>query len=171
MIKQFLPYLVPLLVVALLLRRSLRAQKLNPNRMWIRPVIFTVLAITALAAGPVPGLLVIAAYVLAAAVGAGLGYLRAHHQKLSIDPQTGAISSQATIVGTLIIFGLFIVRIGVKVAFPQVAAGSHVRGEVAQVTNGLLIFMVAMLIAQWIFLRSRTQPLLAAHAARTASPE
>jgi hypothetical protein len=170
MMNEFVRYIVPLLIVAVLIvRRSGRAQKVRPGRMWIRPVILLLMAVTALAAGPMPGLLMIAAFVVAAGLGAGLGYLMAHHQHLSIDTDTGHILSRSTTIGTLLILGLFAIRFGAKLVFPELANPGHAGQQVTQATDGMLIFTVSVLISQSIALFNRTRPLVADHAARKAA--
>jgi hypothetical protein len=171
MLKEFAPYIVPLLIVALIVRRGSRATRVRPGRMWIRPAIFILVAGTALLAAPMPGLLVIGGFIVAALVGGGLGYLRASHLHLTIDPQTGQVSSQATTIGTALVGVLFAARFGIKIAFPQLSTPGHghAGAEIVQWGNGMLIFMVAMLIAQAIWIWRRTRPLLAEHAARTAA--
>jgi hypothetical protein len=170
MSQQYLPYLVPLIIAALVLRRAGRAQKISMNRLWIRPAIITLLAGFALVAEPFPGLIAIAAFAAAAVAGIGFGYLRARHQNLSIDPETGQVSSTATMIGTLLFLAVFAVRYGVKIAFPQMANPGHGGTQVILITNGLLIFTAAMFVTQALLIRGRTQPLLDAHAARTLSP-
>lgn len=166
------PYIVPLLVAGLMLRRASRARKIRPSRIWIGPAIFALLAAFALAAGPMPALLVIGLYAAAVVVGAGLGYLRARHQVLSIDPQTGQISSQATLVGTLLFLGIFVFRFGLKLAFPEMGDHAHANLDMTEAANGLLLLTVAMLATQAALLWNRSRPLLAAHAARTGdAPE
>ena len=167
--KEFAPYIVPLLFAVLIVRRSLRAQKIRVGRMWVRPAILVLVAATALAAGPMPGLLVLAAFVAAAGAGAGLGYLLAHHQHLSIDDDTGHISSRASTIGIALILVLFGIRFGAKLVFPELAHPGHAGQQVTQITNGLLIFTVAVLATQSIEIWKRTRPLLAAHAARRAA--
>jgi len=170
MSQQYLPYIVPLIVAVLILRRAGRAQKISMNRMWIRPAIITLMAGAGLFVGPFPGLIAIAAFVAAAGAGAGFGYLRARHQLISIHPETGEVSSQATMIGTLLFLGIIAVRYGVKLAFPQMANPGHGGAQVILVTNCLLLFTAAMFITQTALIWSRTRPLLAAHAARVALP-
>jgi hypothetical protein len=168
--KEFAPYIVPLLIVALILRRSMRARKVSMTGIWIRPAIFGLMLGGALAAGPVPPLLILAAFVVAAAAGAGVGYLMARHQHLTIDPTTGQISSRSTMIGTLLILGLFVVRFGAKAAFPELANPGHAAAQVTQAANGLLVFTVAILVTQSVLVWRRAQPMLAAHAAQKAVP-
>lgn len=166
MLKDLAPIIVPLVAAGLVVRRAARARTIRLRRMWIAPGIFTLATVAALAAAPMPSLLMIGMFVVAAAVGGGLGFLRAHHLHLTIDPETGVISSRATTIGSVLVAILFVARFGLKTAFPQLAAHGHGGAEFIQWSNALLIFTVAMLVAQTAWVRTRTQPLLAEHAAR-----
>lgn len=170
MSQQYLPYIVPLIVAVIVLRRAGRAQKISLNRMWIRPVIITLMAGAALFVGHFPGPIALAAFATAIVAGTGVGYLRARHQHLTIDSETGQISSQSTMIGTALFLGIFAIRYGVKLAFPQMADPGHGGAQVILVTNCLLLFTAAMFIAQTALIWNRTRPLLAEHAARTAAP-
>lgn len=169
MLKDLAPLIVPLIAAGLVVRRAARARTIRLRRMWIAPAIFMVLTVAALVSAPLPSLPMMGVFVAAAAVGGGLGFLRAHHQHLSIDPETGAISSRATTVGSALVAILFVVRFGLKTAFPQLGDHGHGGAAFVQWGNAFLIFTVAMLIAQTVWIRSRTQPLLAEHAARTGA--
>lgn len=169
MLKDLAPIIVPLIVAGLLVRRAARARTVRLRRMWIAPAIFALLTAAALAAAPLPSLLMMGVFVAAAAVGGGLGFLRAHHQHLSIDPETGVISSRTTTVGSVLVAILFVARFGLKTAFPQLGVHGHGGAGVVQWSNAFLIFTVAMLIARTAWTHTRTQPLLAEHAARTSA--
>ena len=170
--KQILPLIVPILVVALILRRSMTSRAVRPQMMWIRPAILLILAGVTLASSPMPGAIALAAFAVAALVGGGVGYLRARHLELSVDPATGVVSSKATPIGTILIVGLVMIRIGLKYAFPEMGAnpGGHAAADAIAWTNGALIFSAAMLVTQAIVIWQRTQPLLAEYAARSMPP-
>jgi hypothetical protein len=171
--RQILPLIVPLLVVALILRRSMGTRKVRVQLMWIRPAILVILACVTLAASPMPGPIALAAFVAAALVGGGVGYFRARHLELSIDPETGAVSSKSTPIGTILIVGLVVLRIGLRYVFPEMGGtqqGGHLAAEAVLWTDGALIFSAAMLVTQAIVIWQRTRPLLAGHAARSVPP-
>lgn len=168
--KQYLPFVIPVLVFALILWRNSRGRKVRVRAMWIRPLIILVLTVGTLAASPMPGIIALAGFVIAVIAGAGAGYLRARHQEFSIDPATGTITSKATQLGTIIIGALFALRFGLKMIFPQPAMhqGSHVTADAVAWTDAALIFTAAMIVTSAIEIWRRTRPLLAEHAARTA---
>jgi len=167
--KEFAPYIVPLILAAIIIRRSMQARKVNMGRMWIRPALLLVLLAGALAVEPIPGVIAITAFLGAAVAGVALGAYMASHQHLSIDEQTGHVSSRTSTVGTLLVLGLFAIRFGAKLAFPDLAHPGH--SAMTQAANGLLIFIVAVLITQTVSIWRRTRPLLAAHAAKKLTGE
>jgi hypothetical protein len=109
---QFLPYLGPALVVILIGRRLLRAQKptrVRPNLLWIQPVILLAGMIFLFAATRVQlSAFAIAIFVMAAVAGAAVGYFRALHQEFSIEPETGNVMSKATPLGSCCSWAFFL---------------------------------------------------------------
>jgi uncharacterized membrane protein len=169
MLKEFAPYIVPLVFAAIIIRRSMQARKVNTSRMWIRPVILLVMLAGAFADAPMPGLIAIVAFLAAGAAGIGVGTYMAGHQHLTIDEKTGHISSRSSTIGTFLVLGLFAIRFGAKLVFPELAHPDHTGGLVTLTANGLLVFTVGVLIAQTAAIWQRTRPLLAAHAERKAA--
>ena len=169
MTNHIAPYVFPIIAVALLIWRAGRTRKVRVGIMWIYPVVFVALAGVALFLAPAPGIAVIAGYGTVALIGGVFGYLRVRHTTLSIDPQTGDISSQSTALGAAILIALFAIRFGVRQMLPQ-GAGHH-GVAVMEATNALLIFTAAMFATQCVFLLRRLKPLRAAHAeARAPAP-
>ena len=166
MLKEFAPYIVPLLLAAVIVRRSMQARKVNTGRMWIRPAVLLLMLAGAFAYAPMPGPIAIIAFLAAGAGGIGLGTYMAGHQHLTIDEKTGHISSRSNMIGTLLVLGLFAIRFGAKLVFPELAHPGH--SQMTQAANGLLVFTVGVLIAQTAATWQRTRPLLAAHAERKA---
>jgi hypothetical protein len=146
--REFAPYLVTLLVVALVARRIMKAQeprKLKLNRLWILPGVLVAVTILTLANGRTPSLLVIGAYVLAAAAGGAFGWFRVHTLEFTVAPDTREISTKASPLGALLLVGLLVFRYGLKYALNL----EHVNGAaLVRWTDGLLVFGVAILVAQ-----------------------
>jgi hypothetical protein len=167
------PYIGPLLVIALVGRRLIRnaPRKVKVNRMFILPVIATVATASTLAMTPMPSLFWIAGFAIAAALGAGVGFLTTHHQEFSLDYDTGEITSKATPIGSILIGALFVVRYGLKFAFPQLGGSgigspiAHPSADVFAWTDAGLFFSVAMVIARVATTWLRTRPLILAHRA------
>jgi hypothetical protein len=167
--KEFAPYIVPLIVAAIVIRRSMQARKVNTSRMWIRPVFLLLMLAGALAYAPMPGVIAIAAFLVAAVAGVAVGAYMASHHHLTIEEETGHVSSRTSMIGTLLVLGLFAIRFGAKIVFPELASPGHSHSVMTQAANGLLIFTVAVLITQTVSIWRRTQPMIAAHAARKLS--
>ncbi len=146
--KEYAPYLVPLLVVALLARRAMKAQRpsaVRPGRLWILPAILLLMTGLTLANGSAPSLPTVGAFILAAAAGGTLGWFRVHTLEFSIDPETKAISSKSTPFGAFLLVGLLVFRYAIR----YLVNGEGIRGvELVRWTDGALIFTVAMIAAQ-----------------------
>jgi hypothetical protein len=173
--QQLAPYLVPLLVVALIARRALRAkpQRVRPSRLWIGPVYLVVGMALVLWQSPMPGLFGMVLFVAGAGVGGVIGYLRALHQEFSVEPETGNVMSKATPLGSLLFLGLFIVRFGMNYWMRGDETPAAMRAHSAQImlyTDTMLFFAFAMVsVSAWEVWR-RTRPLVVEHrAARDAA--
>ena len=153
------PYLIPLLVIALVALRLIRnkPRKVKPNRVFVVPVALTLAVIFTLTQTPAPGLLWIAIYLVAACIGAGVGYLSGRHREFTLDAESGEIMSRATPIGTIIFGALFAVRFGLKLVFPQLSGGGtpygppssnlHPAAGVIGWTDAGLVFSTALLLA------------------------
>lgn len=174
--QQLAPYLVPVLIVALIARRTLRAQtpkRVRTSRLWVGPVYLAVGMALVLATSPMPGLFGALLFVVGAAVGAVVGYLRALHQEFSIEPETGNVMSKTTPLGSILFLGLFVVRFGLSSWFQAGSAPGSLQARSAQIvlyTDTMLFFAFAMVtVSAWETWR-RTRPLVAAHGAAQVLP-
>jgi hypothetical protein len=158
--KELAPYFVPVLVLALLARRVMKAQKpraVRPGRLWVFPAILLLATIVTLAKEPAPGLLAMGAFFLAAVAGGSLGWFRVHTLEFNADPETGAITSKATPLGAFLIVGLLLARYGIK----YIEADMGVTGSgLARWADGGLIFSAVMMIAQSVHTWVRARKLL-----------
>ena len=174
------PYLVPLLIVGMVALRLIRnrPRKVKPNRLFIMPAFIALAAALTLSQAGWPSLAWMAADVLAAVLGAGVGYLSARHREFTLDAESGEIMSRATPIGTIIFAALFAVRFGLKLAFPQLNGGAtpyaappaqfHATASVIAWTDAGLIFSTAMLIASAATTWLRTRHLVEARRAAKA---
>jgi membrane protein CcdC involved in cytochrome C biogenesis len=146
--KELAPYLIPVLVMALLARRVMKAQQPSAVRLWrlwLLPGVLLALTGVTLAHEPTPGILAIIAFILVSAGGASLGWFRVHTLEFTVDPETGTIFSKSTPVGAMILVALLMFRYAVK----YVLAGEGISGvQLVRWTDGALIFTAAMLVAQ-----------------------
>jgi hypothetical protein len=138
----------------------MKAQKpraVRPGRLWIFPAILLLATIVTLTKEPVPGLLAMAAFFLAAVAGGSLGWFRVHTLEFNADPETGAITSKATPLGAFLIVGLLLARYGIKYVEADVGAAG---ASLARGADGGLIFSAAMMIAQSVHTWVRARRLL-----------
>jgi hypothetical protein len=175
MLKQYVPYIVPLLVLALVLWRMSRAMKgrpVKPSQLWIRPVIIAVLMAAALANSPLPNPIGLALLALAAVIGVGVGYLQALHQAFTLDPATGVITSKTSPFGMILFVALFAARYAFRMMMVGGQAPDKLIAHSAQIglyTDAGLLFLLGLVCAQAWEIWRRTRPLVAEHAARTAA--
>jgi len=175
MLKQYLPYIVPLLVLALVMwrmSRSMQGRPVKPSRLWIRPALIAAFMAAALATSPLPDPLGLALLALAAAIGIGLGYLLARYQAFTLDPATGVITSKTSPFGVILFVGLFAARY----AFRMLILGGQAPGklaahstQIALYTDIGLLFLLGLVCAQAWEIWRRTRPLVVEHAVRTAA--
>ena len=161
---QVLPYLIPVLVVLLILRRNLRSRTLKMERLWVYPAILVLAAGAAMRGEPFPGVLALFGFVVALGVGGVIGWWRGRLTNIMIDPTTHDFTSQASLAGTLLIGAVFALRYGVKMALANGGASAPPMGlhlDVTGITNGLTIFLAAMVSVQRIEMFLRCQKLLA----------
>jgi len=174
MIKQLVPYIAPVLVIAIMawrLSRQSAGRPLSPSRLWIRPVILLALLALTFLHPPALTLVSLAAFAGALVTGAVLGYVLAGHQALTLDPATGKITSKMSPVGMALFIGLFAARYAFRLLVTGGQAPDPVAAHSAQIglyTDVGLFFLLALVCAQAWELRRRTRPLLAEHAAAQA---
>lgn len=163
MTAQVLPYLVPLLILVLILRRNLRSRSLRMERLWLYPAILILAAAGVMRGGPVPGAVALAGYAVALVVGGAIGWYRGRLTQITIDPKTHEFTSRASIAGTILIGVVFAVRYGVRMAMEshgQLTWPLGGRLDVAAITDGLMLFLVGMVSLQRIEMYLRCQKLL-----------
>lgn len=171
--NQYLPYLAPLIVLALLTLRLVRnrPRKLRLGVLFVRPVIILVLVGVVLAVSPMPTLVWIAGYAAAMALGAVAGFFTTHHQEFAIDYDTGEITSRATPIGAVLILILFAARFGVRYATVGMGGnpyepGQHVSPDVIAAANASLMFAAGFILARvgntWL----RARKLIVEHRAK-----
>ncbi|GAA0557958.1 CcdC protein domain-containing protein [Rhizomicrobium electricum] len=154
MVKQFMPYLMPVLVMGLVfwrMRKQSQGRPLKPNRLWVRPAMLALFALLAFIHPAPITPLSLAIFVLCAAAGVGLGYLSARHQQLTLDPATGAIISKMSPVGIALFLAIFasryIVRLVVEGGQPP-GPFEHPSSSVLTYTDAALLFALGLVAAQ-----------------------
>jgi len=160
---QVLPYIVPLLVLALVVRRALRSRTLKMEQLWVFPAVLIFVAGSVLIHAPVPGPVTLVGLVVALAVGGFIGWYRGRWTQITIDPQTHVLSSQGSIASTILIAVVFGVRYALEMAVHNGGMGPlplNLHLDVAGITDGLMFFLVAMMSVQRIEMYLRCRKLL-----------
>ena len=151
------------LIVFRLIRGS-RPQTLKLKVLWIRPVLFAAVALTALAATP-PALTLsgVAVLVLALMVGAALGWQRGKFTRITVDPATGGLTAQASPAGVMLLVAIVLLRIGLRGFMMQ---GQTIVGlSPNTLADGLILVFAGMIIVQNIEMGLRARALLIARPA------
>ena len=165
--NQLLPYLGPAIVLIIVARRMLRAQeprRIRPGVLWIQPAMLFAAMIFLFLTTPVQlSPLSLSIFVIGAFAGATIGYFRALHQELSIEPETGNVMSKATPLGSLLFLGIFIVRFAVNTWMKdgqQTDMRHPPSATLMLYTDATLFFAFAMVVATAFEVWRRTRPLV-----------
>jgi len=174
MSRSIVGYLVPILVMAVVIWRMSRqsnGRPLSPSRLWIRPAILALLLALAALHPPKLTLLTLGVLPGAAILGLVLGYVLASHQALTIDLETGKITSKMSPVGMALFVGLFAARYALRMVLAGGQAPDRLTahsGQILLYTDAGLVFVLALVSAQAWEIWRRTRPLVAQHAAKLA---
>jgi hypothetical protein len=157
--------LIPLVVIGLVILRNARARRLRVESLWISPVLILALVGLSLSQQGLPTPLMLAMDIGALVVGAGLGWWRARFTKITVDPATHQLTSQASPVGMLVILGIFALRYGVRMYASESAGAMGVSANA--VADAALVISVGLVCAQRLEIALRATRLL--NAARASS--
>jgi Protein of unknown function (DUF1453) len=158
-IQQMLPYLLPVLLLVLVLRRSLRERKLKAERLWIMPVLVLAIGAMSLIASW-PGTLLAVIVILAALLlGSTIGWWRGRLTHIAIDPTSHELTSRASPVGVLLIGAVFAARYALRVY--EVSHPTSLPGGAALGADALLVFAIGAMAVQRLEMWLRCQRLIA----------
>lgn len=160
-------YLIPIVIVGLVILRNARARTLRVERLWISPLVVSVMCGLAIWASPPPGPLGLAVDVLALVVGAGLGWWRGRASAFTVDPATHVVTSKVSPLGMLLILGIFGVRYALRSALASGATSLHV--SAAEFTDSFLLLAIGLVCAQRIEWYIRARRMIDQARARTAA--
>jgi hypothetical protein len=163
--SHLLPYLIPIAILALVVRRSLRSRKLKAERLWVMPAFLLLVGLSVLVASPPVTPVAIAVVVGALAVGAAAGWWRGRLTHITVDPATHELTSRASPVGVILIAGLYLLRYGLRMV--ELKNPNAIPGGAALVTDGLTLFGIGMLALQRLEMWLRCRHLLADARAKT----
>lgn len=175
--KEIATYLFPIVILAIVALRMMRASQgrpLKPSRLWLRPAILAAFLAMAFLHPPALTLLSLGVFATAAVLGVVLGYVLASHQHLTIDAATGTITSKMSPVGIALFLGLFAARYMFRMVTLGGQAPDRLMAHSEQVmlwTDAGLIFVLALVSAQAWEIWRRAKPLLDGHAAKKAESQ
>jgi len=158
--NKLLPLLLPVLILALIVRRGLRERRLNADRLWVMPVLLLVVAGSSLYATPPTDPIGYAAVGVAALLGAAIGWWRGRLTNITVNPDTHELTSRTSPVGVLVIAGIYLLRYGVRYLMDNNPGAVPVHA--AFVTDALMVLAIAMLAVQRLEMWLRAERLLKA---------
>jgi hypothetical protein len=158
-------FLIPALFVGLALLRSAKSRNLRIERLWISPAIILVATGLALSQQGWPSDRMFFAYTVSAIGGGLLGWWRGRSTRISVHPETHALTSQTSPFGMVILVAIFTVRFGLRGFMADRASYLHV--SAAAITDVFLLLAVGLVCAQRLEIALRASRLLTeARAAR-----
>jgi hypothetical protein len=162
---QFIPLII---VVALLLVRFIRPQRISVTRMWIQPIILAALTAWVIYANeylnPAPGWEIAAGLIIGGIVGIPFGILRGWHTDVRPTDKPGVMylgSSWITIVIFVAAFGL---RSVVRMLIPQHGSLTSAVGD------GLLAFAITFIVTSYVVIFRKYEEEVAGKLASPPAP-
>lgn len=168
-LSRLLPLLIPLLFLALVMRRAARGRKLRVERLWIMPSIALAAGIAVIAMNPALGAAAIAIQAAALALGCALGWYRGAFTRLSVDSITHEVTSKASMAGVILVLAAFFVRYAARAFLGQEGSALHLNA--ALITDAFLLFAIGVIVVQRIEIWLRCTRLLAQARADKAASE
>lgn len=153
-----LPIVIPLAVVVLILWRNRHPRPLQPERMWIVPLLVTAMIGMGLYFTPHDpfGPAAWAGFAVALALGAATGWWRGKTVAITCN-EDGKLHAQASPLGLILIIGVLALRNAVRFMIEREGAAWHLNA--AAFTDALLLFAAALVVAQrlemWLRARRR----------------
>jgi len=159
---------VVLAVLLLRMRGMSRARPLKTETLWVAPAIFA--AITGLTLWQTPPSVSDAPWLAGVAVlGAIVGWYRGKMMRITVDPQTHALSQAASPLALLFLLAVFALRYGLRYLLGAEAHAWSI--SVNLLADAPLVFIVAMFALTRVEMFIRAERLLAeARAAHKTKP-
>lgn len=144
----WLHFLPLAMVVAVLIFRMARPQRISLTRMWVVPIVLAGIAAFAIygsaVLNPAPWWQIVAGLAIGAVAGIPVGLLRGAHTSVRPTDRPGVMELGTSWITAAIYIAAFGLRALVRAAMPQHG------GLSAAVGDGLLAFAVAYLIASYV---------------------
>ncbi|HEX3889023.1 MAG TPA: hypothetical protein VHW05_16135 [Phenylobacterium sp.] len=160
--------IAPLVVIALVILRNMRARRLRIESLWLAPTLIIVAVALQFSQEGTPTPLALGVDIGAFVVGALLGWWRARFTHITIDPATHQLTSRASPIGMLVVLALFALRYVLRVYAVQNAGSIGLPVNV--VADGALVISVGLVCAQRLEIALRATRLLNEARSGGASP-
>jgi hypothetical protein len=160
--QQWIGMLVPILVIGLVLvlrlRKMNKASPLRVERLWMLPAFYAAMVAIIFWSHPPHGMTWLYA-LLGLLIGLPVGWYRGKLMRINVDPQTHALSQQASPAAILFIVALIAVRYAGRSM--ALANGGDSPDAIFAVTDILLAFALGFLTMQRLEMGLRARALLA----------
>lgn len=151
---------VAAVIIGLVILRNSRPRKLRVEFLWVRPMIILFGAGYYFSLFPPKTPIETAGLVAAFAIGAGLGWWRGSFTRIEVDPATHLATQQASLLGMLVIVGLFGFRYAVRIFALQNPSALPISPYA--LAGWLLALAVGLIVLQQLEIWLRARRLIAA---------
>lgn len=135
--------LIWIVVIALILFRASRPQRISVGRMWAQAIILMLLGAFVIYGyerlNPAPAWEVIAAIIIGVAAGVPVGILRGHHTQVSATDRHGVMQLGPSWATAVIYIGAFVLRALLRYVFPPTSTLGGVVGD------AIMVFAIAII--------------------------
>ncbi|MEO5809544.1 MAG: hypothetical protein ABIR51_05720 [Sphingomicrobium sp.] len=152
------------IVLALRFRSMRKTRPLNPDRLWIGPLLLALMALAAIVLHP-PGALGLALGGFGLVVGGLIGWQRGRLIRIDRDPATGALSQTVSPAAMFLLVGIILIRFVARAYFagnPTAAANGGMDEHTLMITDVALLFAVGLIGMTRIEMMLRARRILAA---------
>jgi hypothetical protein len=156
--NKLLPLLLPVLILALIVRRGLRERRLNADRLWVLPLLLLFVAGSSLYAAPPTSAFGYAVVAISAALGAVAGWWRGRLTNIVVNPDSHELTSRTSPIGVIVIAAIYLLRYGVR--YLMQANPTAVPGGATLATDALMVLAIAMIAVQRLEMWLRAEQLL-----------
>jgi hypothetical protein len=156
-------YVLPMVVILLVIRRNLRGRKIRTERLWLLPAILVAGAIYLMIMEGPPSPIGALAMAAGLVLGGVVGWYRGRLTRITLNPETHELTSQASTAGMMLIAVVFVARYALRMlAQPgQTVLPSSVHLNATLVTDVLMLFAVGLMTVQRTEMWLRCRKLLA----------
>ncbi|MDB5364690.1 MAG: hypothetical protein JWM77_617 [Rhodospirillales bacterium] len=162
-INEYLPFIIPLIVLLMMMRRLKKPRRVRPNFLWVAPVLITIgagfFAMGAYFKGGPLTMVTALALLAGLLLGVAAGWYRARSLHLHRDPDTGFIMMRLSIEGLIFL----IVLMAARTAMRQMSGGAA--NPFSVVAEACMAFVVGLLFARSYVMWKRCKALPSSGAA------